>query len=59
MTKESEKRYQLMMLQAQNERNKYELEIEIQEKEIMEKNLYSISDPFEGEYFTVKKNEDY
>ena len=28
ITKESEKRYQLMMLQAENERNKYELERE-------------------------------
>ena len=35
MTKESEKLYQLMMVQAENERNKYELEREKQEKQIM------------------------
>ena len=57
MAKESEKRYQLKMLQVENERNKYELECERQEKEIMEKNLDSISDPFEPEYFKVKKME--
>ena len=39
MAKESEKRYQLKMLQVENERNKYELERERQEKEIMEKML--------------------
>ena len=53
VTKESEKRYQLMMLQAENERNKYELERERQEKEIMDKNLDSIFDEFEHEYFKV------
>ena len=51
------KRYQLKMLQVENERNKYELERERQEKEIMEKNLDSIFDPFEREYFEVKKIE--
>ena len=59
MAKESEKRYQLKMLQVENERNKYELERERQEKEIMEKNLDSISNPLEREYFKVKKNGDY
>ena len=48
-----------MMLQVENERNKYELEHEKQEKQIMEKNLDSINEPFEHEYFKVKKNEDY
>ena len=57
MTHELEKRYQLKMLQVENERNKYELEREEQEKEIMEKNLNSISNPFEREYFNVKKME--
>ena len=46
-----------MMLLVKNERNKYELECERQEKEIIEKNLDSISDPFECEYFKVKKME--
>ena len=49
MAKESEKRYQLKTLQVENERNKR------QEKEIMEKNLDSIFDPFEREYFKVEK----
>ena len=57
MANELEKRYQLKMLQVENERNKYELEHEEQEKEIMEKNLNSISNPFECEYFKVKKME--
>ena len=55
MAKESEKRYQLKMLQVENKRNKYEFERERQEKEIMEKNLNSISNPFEREFFKVKK----
>ena len=59
MAKESEKCYQLKMVQVENEHNKYELEHERQEKEIIEKNLDSISDPFEREYFKVKKNIDY
>ena len=42
-------------IQVENEYNKYELKCEKQEKEIMEKNLDSISDPFEREYFKVKK----
>ena len=54
VTKESEKCYQLMMLQAENKRNKYELERERQEKEIMDKNLDSIFDQFEREYFKLK-----
>ena len=54
IVKESEYRYQLKMLQVENEHNKYELEHERQEKKIMEKNLDSISDPFERE---VKKIE--
>ena len=45
------------MLQVENERNKYELERERQEKKIIEKNLHSISDLFEHEYFKVKKME--
>ena len=48
-----------MMLQAENESNKYELERERQEKEIMGKNVDSISYQFEHEYFKVKKNENY
>ena len=47
MTKESEKLYQLMMVQAENERNKYELKREKQEKKIMKKKIDSISNPFE------------
>ena len=54
ITKESEKRYQLMMLQAENERNKYELKRETQEKKIMEKYLDHIYYPFERGYFKVK-----
>ena len=45
------------MLQVGNERNKYELKLERQEKEIIEKNLHSIFDLFEREYFKVKKIE--
>ena len=45
------------MLQVKNECNKYELERKRQEKEVMEKNLNSFSDPFEREYFNVKKIE--
>ena len=37
--------------------NKYELERERQEKEIIGKNFDSIFDPFEREYFKVKKME--
>ena len=55
MTKESDKRYRLKMLQVENEHKKYELEHERQEKEIMEKILDSIFNPFEREYFKVKK----
>ena len=55
MAKESEKRYQLKMLQVENKRNKYELERKRQEKKIMEKNLDSIFDPFEREYLKMKK----
>ena len=57
MTKGLEKRYQLMMLQVENKRNKYELECERQDKEIMKKKIDSIFDPFECEYFKVKKME--
>ena len=39
MVKELEKRYQLKMLQVENECNKCELECERQEKKIMKKNL--------------------
>ena len=44
-----------MMLQVENEHNKYELERERQEKEIIEKNLDYTFYPFEHEYFKVKK----
>ena len=50
MVNELKKRYQV-----EKERNKYELKHEIQEKEIIKKNLDSISNPFEREYFKVKK----
>ena len=53
---------QLMHFEVHNEllyRNKYELKGEIQEKEIMKKNLNSISNSFEHEYFKMKTNEDY
>ena len=53
---------QLMHFEVHNEllySNKYELKGEIQEKEIMKKNLNSISNSFEHEYFKMKTNEDY
>ena len=43
---------------SQNECNKYELKRERQEKDIMQKELDSISYPFKREYFKVK-NEKY
>ena len=47
-----------MMLQTKNESNKYDqLEVKDKKKKIMEKNLDSISYPFESEYFKEKKNQ--
>ena len=57
MTKESKKHYQLMMIIAQNECNKYELEIERQKKKLWKFFFDFIYDPFECEYFKVKKIE--
>ncbi|KAF8398312.1 hypothetical protein HHK36_017239 [Tetracentron sinense] len=50
-------RYNVMMLQAENERNKLKLRRERQERDFMEKDLNSISDPVEREYFRGKKLE--
>ncbi|KAF8380827.1 hypothetical protein HHK36_028321 [Tetracentron sinense] len=50
-------RYNVMMLQAENKRNKLQLRREKQEREFMEKDLNSISDPIEREYFRDKKLE--
>ena len=44
-------------LQVENELKKYELERERQEKEIIKKNLDSISDLFERESLKMKKIE--
>ena len=57
MEKEYETRNQLMMLQAENERKKLDFERTKQEKEFMEKDLNSISDPLERDYFYRKKQE--
>ena len=57
MAKKSNKRYQLMIPHVENERSKYELECEKQEKSIMEKNLDFISDSPERNYFKVNKIE--
>ena len=46
-----------MMLQAENENNKYVLKRERQKKNLWKKNLDYISDLFEYEYFKVKKME--
>ena len=46
--------YRLMMLQIENECNKYELE-RVRRDKFVEKTLDSISYPFECEYFKVKK----
>ena len=47
-----------MMLQADNERNKYEFERDRQEKINYEKkNIDFISNPFHHEYFKAKKME--
>ena len=47
----------MKMLQIENEREKYELERERQEKEIIKKNLDSISNLFEHESLKMKKIE--
>ena len=47
----------MKMLQVENERKKYELERERQEKEIIKKNLDSISNLFEHESLKMKKIE--
>ncbi|OUZ99451.1 hypothetical protein BVC80_1801g29 [Macleaya cordata] len=51
MDKDSAMRYQLMMIQAENNYHKLDLQRERQEKEFMEKDLNSINDPIEREYF--------
>ncbi|KAF7136313.1 hypothetical protein RHSIM_Rhsim08G0115200 [Rhododendron simsii] len=48
---------ELTMLHAENERNKLQLERERQEKEFMERDLNSIEDPTDREYFRRKKLE--
>ena len=57
MAKKSNKRYQLMITHVENERSKYELKCEKQEKSIMKKNLDFISDSPERNYFKVNKIE--
>ena len=56
MANKSNKCYQLMKSHVENERSKYELEHEKQEKKIMETNLDFISDPPKREYFKVKRS---
>jgi HD superfamily phosphohydrolase len=57
MKEDGNTRYQLLMLKAENERKKLELQQERQEKEFMEKDLNSIEDLVEREYFQCKKKE--
>ncbi|KAG5565123.1 hypothetical protein RHGRI_001121 [Rhododendron griersonianum] len=47
----------LMMLQAENERTKLQLDQQRREKEFMEKDLNSIEDPSDREYFRRNKLE--